>query len=124
MAVTLDGKTLHVKKLHEDVMPVTSVKDKWENESFKRNVRVVGSVKTWDLTCYEKAVKWADSAAKHLESKADAGDPVAFVVEVGTIADGKLHHVPSTEVKILKVAVTITEGEHDYREFTLKLIEQ
>lgn len=103
MAVTLDGKTSHVKKLNEHLVPLTSVKDKWENEQFKRKVRIIGSVKTWDLVCYENEVKWADSAAKHLQTKADAGDAVAFVVDVGSVGDGKLHNVPETQVKILKV---------------------
>lgn len=103
---------------------MSSVKDKWENEKFQRKVRVIGSVKSWDLICYENGVKWADSAAKHLQTKADAGDAVAFVAEVGSVGDGKLHNVPSTQVKILKVDLTILEGDHAYREFTVSLIEQ
>ena len=123
MAVTLDTKTLYVISFAEQFTPVVAQWDDWVDGEYTRKMKHYGLIKVWTMRCYEKNVTWANSAANHLEDKADSGETIAFVADIGTIGAGKLHNVTSTNVKVLNVKViyeTVISGA-DYREFTVTI---
>ena len=123
MAVTLDAQTLNVISFTEMFTPVVAQWDAWEDEAYVRKMKPYGLIKAWKMRCYEKEVTWANSIANHLEDKADSGDTIAFVADIGTIGAGKLHNVTSTNVKVLAVTViyeTVISGA-DYREFSVTI---
>jgi len=123
MAVTIDSKTLNVEGggISESVKAVGSFVDRWENESYVKEAKIFGTIRSWTLKCYEDNVAWTNSVAKHLEDKARTGDPVSFVVD-----EGNLHQVSSTNVYILQVDVSYKKGAKAssfVRYFTVKLQE-
>ena len=123
MAVTLDAQTLYVISFSESFTPVVAQWDAWEDEAYVWKMKHYGLIKVWKMRCYEKAVTWANSVANHLEDKADSGDTIAFVADIGEIGGGKLHNVTSTNVKVLSVQVTyetVISGA-DYREFSVTI---
>ena len=120
MTVTLDSKSLNVSGFREPCKAVYVIKDKWENEAFKRKVKVLGALKTWLLECYEEGVTWTASAAKHFQTKIAAGDSVTFVVSEADM------HAVNLSVFIVECAIVYPKGvkkETKYRKFTLKLVE-
>ena len=120
MTITLDGKTLNVRDFDESVRTVRTEWDAWEGESYVRKVKVYGTVKTWVLECFEEGISWSDSAAKHFQEKAEAGNFVSFLV-----SDLSTHSVITT-VYILNVEVRYEGGISDetkYRVFTVHLQE-
>ncbi len=119
MTITLDSKTLNVSSMDENVEVIAVFSDKWENEMYKRKVRVFGTVKTWSLTCFEDNVAWTNSVVKHLQEKAKIGDAVAFVVD-----EGNAHQI-NTNVYILGVSLSYAGGAMavNHREFSITLQE-
>jgi hypothetical protein len=117
MTVTLDGKTLDVKSLGEDFQAVNSQWDAWENQAYKRKLKVVGKVRQWTLDCVENNVAWASSQAKSFQDSATAGSTVSFSVtdEVRVI---------NTTVYILGVQIHVADlAGKNIRYFTLSLQE-
>ncbi|MCP8307962.1 MAG: hypothetical protein H3Z52_04730 [archaeon] len=117
MTIIIDTKTLTVSYLSENVEVVITEKDAWESEQYKRKVRVFGTIKRWTLNCYEKDVAWADSVAKHLQTKAKEGNAVNFTVDEGTM------HQVNTNVYVLGVDLTYESGVANYRTFSISLQE-
>lgn len=115
--IQLDGKTLNVSHLTENMDAVATETDAWENEQYKKKLRVFGVVKTWALECYEENIAWNDSAVKHLQTKAKSGDAVSFVVDEGNI------HQVNCNVYILSVNLTYEGGIPSHRIFSISLHE-
>lgn len=93
MTVTLDGKTLNVVSMDEGYDAVSTQWHGWEDETYKRHVRVRGRLQAWRIDCYEKGVSWANSQVKHFREKLGAGAPVTLVItEAGdTIFNGSVY---------------------------------
>jgi hypothetical protein len=117
---TLDGKALNITAF-EEFLAVRHVKwDKWENEAYTEQVTVLGTVRSWELRCFEEAVSWPSSDVKHFQALADAGDQVTF-----TFADGYLHSM-SVAVKVLGVDFDLnlaSDTQKPLRRFTLRVQE-
>jgi len=123
MTVTIDGKTLNVigGGITESVKPVGTFLDKWINEEYWKKAKIIGTVRSWALECYEKNVAWNSSVAKHLEEKAKTGEAVSFSID-----EGSLHSVASTKVYILGVDISYGKGAKStqfIRYFTVSLQE-
>ena len=119
MTFTIDSRNLTVTRFSEDVEVIKTEWDAWEDGAYKRKVKVCGTIRKWTLECIEENVAWADSAVKHLQDKAEAGNPVTWTINEGTT------HSVNTDVYVLEVAVAYenTESLQDYRRFTLTLQE-
>jgi len=117
MTVTLDGKTLDAKKFGESFVVVHSQSDAWQNNKYKRKVKVWGIVRVWTLDVVESSVVWASSQAKSFQDTGEAGTTVTFTVtdEVRVI---------STSVYILDMAIQIADlAGKNIRYFTVTLQE-
>lgn len=117
MTVTLDGKTLDCKSMSEDFQTFKSEWDAWENQAYKRKVKVKGVISGWTLDCVENGVAWASSQTKSFQDTATAGSTVAFVVtdEVRVI---------NTSVYILAVQIYVADiAGKNIRHFSLTLQE-
>ena len=123
MTVTVDAKTLSVEGggIGESVEVVGSFIDKWQDETYRKEAKIFGTVRSWTLRCYEQNVAWGSSNAKYLQDKAKEGDKVGFSVD-----ESDLHAVPSTYVYILGVDVSYPKGSKASqftRYFTVRLQE-
>ncbi len=123
MTVTIDTKTLNVEGggIGEGVEVVGTFIDRWKNETYAKEAKIFGTIRSWTLRCYEDNVAWGNSTAKYLQDKAKAGDKVSFSID-----EGNLHQVSNTYVYILAVDVAYRKGskaEKFARTFTLKLQE-
>jgi len=118
MTITLDSLALTVLGLEETKSPVAIFNDIWESGAYKQTITVFGSVKRWSLSCVEKDIAWANSAANHLQGHANDGASLSF-----SVSEGDLHTV-STNVKVLRVSVRYAEiGTANVRYFSLELQE-
>jgi hypothetical protein len=123
MTVTIDTKTLNVEGggIEESIEVVGSFVDKWQDEAYRKEAKIFGTVRSWTLRCYENNVAWSSSNAKYLQDKAKEGNKLSFSVD-----EGNLHAVTSTYVYILGVDVDYPKGSKATqftRFFTLKLQE-
>jgi len=123
MTFTIDVKTLNVEGngIAETVEVIGTFIDRWKNETYAKEAKIFGIVRSWALRCYEDNVAWTSSTAKYLQDKAKAGDKVSFSID-----EGDLHQVSSTYVYILSVDVAYRKGSKAakfVRTFTLKLQE-
>ena len=117
MTVTLDGKTLDVRALGEDLEVVNSQWDVWENQTYKRKVKVLGIVRHWTLECVENNVAWSSSQVKSFEDTAAVGTTVTFVVTDEV-------RVVNTSVYVLGVQIQVADlAGKNIRHFTLTLQE-
>ena len=118
MSVTLDGQTLNVTNWDGDLVPLSTMSDKWENGTCKRDMAVHGYVRTFKLDCFEQDVAWASSLLKYFEEKAAAGAVLAFA---STLA---VRNVSGTNVKITGVGFSARDvAAQNLRNFSLKLQE-
>ncbi|MCW4002422.1 MAG: hypothetical protein NWE95_00710 [Candidatus Bathyarchaeota archaeon] len=118
MSVSLDSQTLNVVNWDESLVPLSSMFDKWDNGTAKRNLTVFGYVRTFKIDCVEQDVAWASSLVKYFEDKAAAGTLLAFV---STLA---VRNVSSTNVKITGVSFSAVDvAAQNLRSFTLELQE-
>jgi hypothetical protein len=117
MTVTLDGKTLDAKTLHEGFQVVNRQWDAWENQAYKRKVKIRGAVRVWTVECVENNVNWATSNCKSFEDTGAAGSTVTFAVTDEV-------RVVNTTVYILDVAIDAADlAGKNIRHFTLTLQE-
>jgi hypothetical protein len=117
MTVTLDSKTLDVRGFDEDFQVVNSQWDAWQNQTYKRKVKVFGVTRQWTLDCVENNAAWASSQAKSFQDSGTAGSTVSFQVtdEVRVI---------NTNVYILGVKIHVADlAGKNIRYFTLTLQE-
>ena len=118
MSVTLDSQTLNVVNWKESLVPLSSVFDKWEDGTAKRNIAVFGFVRTFKIDCIEQDVVWVSSLVKYFEEKAAAGTALAFA---STLA---VRNVSSTNVKIMSVGFSAVDvAAQNLRSFSLELQE-
>lgn len=118
MSVSLDGQTLSVVDWDESLELMSTVFDKWEGGSTKRNMMVHGYVRCWRIDCVEQDVAWASSLVKYFQEKASAGSILAFV---STLA---VRNVGSTNVKVTGVGFSARDvAAQNIRNFTLQLLE-
>lgn len=123
MGATIDGQTLNIEggRIQENVKSVGTFVDKWEEEKYKKKAKILGSVRSWSLRCYEENVGWTNSIARHLQEHMEAGDTVSFNID-----EGALHTVSSTNVYILDININYRKGAKAssfIRHFTLRLQE-
>lgn len=117
MTVTLDGKTLNAKSLHEDFSVVNKQSDVWENGEYVRKVSVRGVIRTFSVQCVENNVAWASSQAKSFEDTGTAGTTVTFAITDQV-------RVLSTTVYILGVSMDAQDlAGKNIRRFTVNLQE-
>lgn len=104
--VIIDGKTLNVEGggIIEGEEVIGTFIDRWQNETYRKEAKIFGTIRSWTLQCYEDSA-WSTSTAKHLQDKAKVGDKVSFSVD-----EGNLHQVASTYVYILAVRVAYAKG--------------
>jgi hypothetical protein len=118
MSVTLDGQALNVVDWNENLVPLSTMSDKWENGTCKRDMAVYGYVRTFKLDCVEQDVAWASCLVKYFEEKAAAGAILAFA---STLA---VRNVSSTNVKITGVGFSASDvAAQNVRSFVLQLME-
>ncbi|MEM3383843.1 MAG: hypothetical protein QXF43_04175 [Nitrososphaerales archaeon] len=119
MTITIGTKTLNVREMNESMEVVAIFTDKWENEQYKRKVRVYGTIRTWTLSCFEDDVNYADSAFKYLQDQAKIGNVLSFVVD-----EGQAHQI-NTYVYIMSITLTHSPASTavNHREFTIALQE-
>ena len=89
--------------------------------NIRKEAKIFGTIRSWELKCYENNVAWSNSNAKYLQDKAKEGNPVTFSID-----EGDLHSVSSTNVYILKVDIDYPRGSkasNFVRYFTLRLQE-
>ncbi|MCP8309921.1 MAG: hypothetical protein L6N96_03715 [Candidatus Methylarchaceae archaeon HK02M2] len=55
----------------KNLLAVATQRDVWEKQQYKVKLRVFRIMKSWTLKCKEKGISWTDSAAKHLQEKAN-----------------------------------------------------
>jgi len=94
--------------------------DEWENETYTRQVNVIGSFRRFVIHGFEDAVGWPSSNIKAWEEAAAAGDAVTL-----TIVDGNMHSM-SEAVKILGVNWDLNLSSHTedpVRDYVLELRE-
>jgi hypothetical protein len=123
MGAMIDGQTLNIEggRIQENVKSVGTFVDKWEDEKYKKKAKILGSVRSWSLRCYEENVAWTNSIARHLQEHMEAGDTVSFNID-----EGDLHTVSSTNVYILDININYGKGAKAssfIRHFTLRLQE-
>ena len=123
MTVTIDSKTLAVEGggIQENIEVVGSFVDRWQNEAYRKEAKIFGTIRSWVLRCYEQNVAWSSSNVKYLQDKAKEGNKVSFNID-----EGNLHAVSSTYVYILGVDVQYPKGSKASqftRYFTVKLQE-
>ena len=123
MTVTIDTKTLTVEGggIQENVEVVGTFVDRWQSETYRKEAKIFGTIRSWTLRCYEQNVAWSSSNAKYLQDKAKEGNKVSFSID-----EGNLHAVSSTYVYILGVDIDYPKGSKASqftRYFTLKLQE-
>ena len=117
MTVSLDGKTLDVRGLDEDLEVVNSQWETWQNQTYKRKVKVLGIVRHWTLECVENNVAWSSSQVKSFEDTAAVGTTVTFVVTDEV-------RVVNTSVYVLGVQIQVADlAGKNIRHFTLTLQE-
>jgi hypothetical protein len=117
MTVTLDGKTLNVKSLSEHFQVINRQWDAWENQAYKRKVKVRGKVRVWTLACVENNVNWASGQAKSFQDTGEVGTTVTFAVTDQV-------RVINATVYILEVTIDIADlAGKNIRYFTLILQE-
>lgn len=118
MSVTLDSQALNVVNWEENLVPLSSMFDKWDNGTAKRNMTVFGYARTFKIECVEQDVAWASSLVKYFEEKAAAGTALAFA---STLA---VRNVSSTNVKITRVGFSARDvAAQNLRCFSLELQE-
>jgi hypothetical protein len=123
MTVIIDSKTLNVVGggIGEIVEVIGTFSDKWANETYQKEAKIYGILRSWVLRCYENNVAWASSNAKYLQDKAKEGNKLSFSID-----EGNLHSVTSTFVYVLGVDIDYPKGSKATqftRWFTLKLQE-
>lgn len=94
--------------------------DKWENETYTRQVNVLGAYRRFVIEGFEDVVSWPSSSIKHWEDQAIGGAAVTL-----TIIDGNMHSY-SEQVRILGVDWDLNLSSHTedpIREYTLRLQE-
>jgi hypothetical protein len=118
MSVTLDSQTLNVVNWEENLAPLSTTFDKWENGAAKRKISVFGCIRTFKLDCFEQDVVWASSLVKYFEEKAAAGTALAFASTLS------VRNVSSTNVKITNVGFSAVDvAAQNLRSFSLELQE-
>jgi len=118
MTITLDTKNLGISSFDENVETFASFTDEWENQEYKKKIKVFGTIKTWQLECFENDIAWSSSVVKHFQDKAKAGNAVVF-----DINETEMHHVATYNVYILSVVLAYDRGTPSKRVFTLFLQE-
>lgn len=117
MTVTLDGRTLDCRALHEDFEVVNKQNDVWYLGVYRRLVKVRGVVRKWSLQCVENGVNWASSQAKDFQDKGAAGTTVTFAVTDQV-------RVLSTTVYILAMTIDAQDlAGKNIRRFTVNVQE-
>jgi hypothetical protein len=117
MTVTLDGKTLDVKGLHEDFQVVNKQSDVWESGVYVRKVSIRGVIRTWQVQCVENAVVWVSSQAKSFQDTGTTGTKVTFAITDEV-------RVLSTSVYILGMTLDAQDlAGKNIRRFTVSLQE-
>lgn len=95
--------------------------DEWEEETYTRQVNVIGAFRRFLIHGFEEAVSWPSSNVKHWEEAAAAGDAVTL-----TIVDGNMHSL-SVPVKIIGVDWDLNLSVHTedpVRDYVLELQEE
>jgi len=119
----IDSKPLNVEGggVEENAEAVGSFADKWIAGEYKKEAKILGSIRSWTLACFEEDVTWANSVAKHLQDKMKAGGSVTFSLE-----EGNMHTITTLNVYVLDVSVRYGKGGKSakfMRRFTVKLQE-
>jgi len=117
MTFTIDSYTLNVTDFSESSQPTASEWDAWENEALALKRFVYGLKRVWSLSCVEKDVAWANSAALYLRNKAQTGEVVSFTVD-----EGDRYLLSSTSAYVDNVNVDFENP--NLRRFTVQLSEK
>jgi len=116
---TVDTYTLNVTDFSEESQPTATEWPTWENQALALKRFVYGLKRVWRLSCVEKDVAWANSAAKYLRDKAQQGAVVTFTVD-----EGSRYQLPATNVYVVSVSIEMRlVGGQNIRHFTVQLKE-
>jgi hypothetical protein len=119
MTFTIDSYTLNVTDFSESSQPIGPEWFAWENQALALKRFVYGLKRVWSLSCVEKDVAWANSAALYLRNKLQSGETVTFTVD-----EGDRYQLSATNCYVVNVQIEMRlVGGQNIRYFTVQLKE-
>jgi hypothetical protein len=98
-SLTINSVTLKCKDFRENVVLVAAEWDDWESGSYRKKLKMYGSLKRWRFLCSEHGTTWASSNYKGIRDALEAGVAVncTFVFDGETIVNENVYLISVTK---------------------------